>query len=112
MLRASERSATLDLNAIPILTEAIDALLDGIESSLQKNNEQIIKDCIYDCSSLDPRLRMLADPQTSGGLLAGVDADYVNACVSDLRRAGYTNAHVVGTVDAHVERIGQITIRS
>ena len=112
MLRASAGSATLELNAIPVLTEAIDALLDGIESSLQKNNEQIIEDCIYDCSSLDPRLRMLADPQTSGGLLAGVDADYANACVSDLRRAGYADARVIGTVDAHVEHVGQITIRS
>lgn len=112
MLRASERSATLELNAIPVLTESIAALLDGIESSLQKNNEQIIEDCVYDCSSLDPRLRMLADPQTSGGLLAGVASDYANACVNDLRRAGYADARAIGTVDAQVKRVGQITILS
>lgn len=112
MLRASDASATLDLDSIPILPEAIDALLNNIESSLQKNNEQIIADCSYDCSSLDPRLRMLADPQTSGGLLAGVDTEYVDSCVSDLRRAGYTDAQVIGSIDTDVERVGQLTIRS
>ena len=112
MLRASDASATLDLDSIPILPEAIDALLNNIESSLQKNNEQIIEDCSYDCSSLDPRLRMLADPQTSGGLIAGVDTEYVDSCVADLRRAGYTEAQVIGSVDADVERIGRMTIRS
>ncbi len=112
MLRASGVSATLELGAIPILREAIEALLNNIESSLQKNNEQIIADCSYDCSSLDPRLRMLADPQTSGGLLAGVDAEYADSCLSDLRRVGYTDAQVIGTVDGRIERVGQITIRS
>ena len=112
MLRASEVSASLTLNAIPILPEAIDALLNGIESTLQSNNEQVINDCSYDCSSLDPRLRMLADPQTSGGLLAGVDPDYATSCLNDLRRFGYANAQIIGTVDANVKRVGQISILS
>lgn len=112
MLRASGRSASLRLDSIPILTEAIEALLGGIESSLQKNNEQIIDDCSYDCSSLDPRLRMLADPQTSGGLLAGIDPDYVSSCLNDLRRVGFVTAQVIGTVDANIQRVGQITIHS
>lgn len=112
MLRASNVSASLKLDAIPILPEAVDAMINGIESSLQKNNEQIIEDCVYDCSSLDPRLRMLADPQTSGGLLAGVDPDYVDRCLSDLRRFGYADAKVIGTVDERVEHVGRITIHS
>ncbi|MCY3859000.1 MAG: selenide, water dikinase SelD [Gammaproteobacteria bacterium] len=112
MLRASEVSASLELKAIPILPEAIEALLNGVESSLQKNNEQIIDDCSYDCSSLDPRLRMLADPQTSGGLLAGVDPAYVDSCLDDLRRFGYSAAQVIGTVDEKSQNIGQITIQS
>ncbi|MCY4095933.1 MAG: selenide, water dikinase SelD [Gammaproteobacteria bacterium] len=112
MLRASEVSASLKLDAIPILPEAIEALLNGVESSLQKNNEQIFDDCSYDCSSLDPRLRMLADPQTSGGLLAGVDRDYVDSCLHDLRRFGYAAAQVIGAVDTNTTRVGQITIQS
>ena len=112
MLRASGVSATLDLRAIPIIPAAIEALNNKIESSLQQNNEQIIADCSYDCSSLDPRLRMLADPQTSGGLLAGVDAEYAGACVNDLRQAGYVDAQVIGAVDEEITRVGQITILS
>ena len=112
MLRASEASASLTLNAIPILPEAVEALLNGVESSLQKNNEKVFDDCVYDCSSLDPRLRMLADPQTSGGLLAGVEPDYVSSCLNDLRRFGYAHAQVIGSVDATVRRTGQITLDS
>ena len=112
MLRASNVSATLELDAIPILPQALHALTNGIQSSLQENNEQVIEDCVYDCSSLDPRLRMLADPQTSGGLLAGVNTEYAESCVNELRDVGYNNARIIGSIDANGEPVGQINVKS
>ena len=46
-----------------------------------------------------PRYPLLFDPQTAGGLLAGVPAARVEACVEALRRAACGDARVVGEVE-------------
>jgi selenide,water dikinase len=43
---------------------------------------------------------LLSDPQTAGGLLAGVSEARVEACVAALHRLGYEHASVIGTVVA------------
>ncbi|MND93395.1 selenophosphate synthetase [compost metagenome] len=42
---------------------------------------------------------LLADPQTSGGLLVAVAADKADALVDQARDAGYLLATIVGTVE-------------
>ena len=103
MLRASNCEARISLEEIPILPDALVAMSAGVFSSLQVNNEQVLSDCRYVCSTLDPRLRMLADPQTSGGLLAAVEPDYVNDCIVALQESGYVSACQIGTTSARGE---------
>lgn len=112
MLRASGLSATLDLNATPYLPAALHAIATGVESTLQTNNEKVFADWVYDCSSLDPRLRLLVDPQTSGGLLGSISAEYANSCVQQLHAAGYRHARCIGTIDETTEIAGRVTILS
>ena len=97
MLRASGVGASIDLRLIPFLSGAVTAMGRGIQSSLQENNEQVLADCSYQCSSLDLRLRMLADPQTNGGLLASLTSGGDEfECIDELKRAGYTQATIIG----------------
>ena len=111
MLRASGVGARIDLKSVPMLAAAEVAMGRGIQSSLQQNNEQALNDCEYNCSSLDVRLRMLADPQTSGGLLASLNADsYGSECIDELKRAGYEYASIIGQTTQWLPGSSQLTV--
>ena len=96
MLRASEMDAVLDPEAIPALDGALPLLGSGVTSSLHADN-------IAALAALDPAAQLhqiaplLIDPQTAGGLLAGVPADRAAACLAELRRFGY-RAALIGRV--------------
>ncbi|MBL9129146.1 MAG: selenide, water dikinase SelD [Verrucomicrobiales bacterium] len=100
MLRASGVSATLNLDALPALDGALATLGQGLMSSLHPRN----LDARAALTNLDatfenhPRFPLLFDPQTSGGLLAGVPWSAVDTCLSDLRESGYPDAVVVGSI--------------
>ena len=97
MLRAADVGAELNLAEVPLLRGAAD-LIGSLSSSLQAANELALADfTLKGVQPDDARLRLLADPQTSGGLLAAVpDAD---ACLADLAAAGFT-ARDIGEVTA------------
>ncbi len=99
MLRASNVSARIEMNALVILDGAIEALTAGIFSSLQGANGQAASQ--IDMGKYrhgDPDLEILFDPQTAGGLLAGIPSGEAAACLEALKKAGYSNARVIGKV--------------
>ncbi len=99
MLRASRVAARIELAQVPLLPGAAELVAEGIVSSLQENNELALRDFEVRGSALtDPKLRLLTDPQTSGGLLAAVPGPLAEACVAALREAGYPRAARIGVV--------------
>lgn len=94
MLVASSVSATLDASALPALPGARELAAGGIESTLAPENRRALP---ADVGGVDAAL--LADPQTSGGLLAGIPAARVVACLEALRAEGI-DAVAIGTVEA------------
>ncbi len=99
MVRASGLSVQLDLSAIPILEGARQTVRQGILSSLHPQNlrsSQAIAN--IDQANNHRDYPFLFDPQTSGGLLASVDADRADACLMALRAAGYVEVAIVGHV--------------
>ncbi len=99
MLNASEQSAHINLSALPILDGAHEMLKQGIFSSLQAENihlRRAIKN--MDEFAQHDNYPLLFDPQTAGGLLAGVAADQAATCLQQLHTAGYTQATIVGKV--------------
>ena len=98
MCRASEMSASLDLTAIPTLSSAHHLLESGVQSSLQDNNEQALTDWKIPGEVSSGLLKLLVDPQTSGGLLASVRSEDAALCVQVLREAGYQSATIIGSV--------------
>ena len=100
MTRASGVDARLDLAAVPVLDGALETARAGLLSSLHPHNVRLRR-AVDDpeAHAADPRYRLLYDPQTAGGLLAGVPADRADACVADLAAQGYPQAAVVGAVE-------------
>ena len=90
MLRASQMNAMLDPAAIPALDGAFDLFSLGIASSLHPDNLAAMT--ALDAGEADPIASLLIDPQTAGGLLAGLPAECAASCLGELRALGYRAA--------------------
>jgi len=97
MLAASEADTRLDPSAIPALDGALALFGQGLESSLHASNLSALASLV-DADPTSPFVKLLIDPQTAGGLLAGVPAERAGQCVAELRRRGY-RAATIGVVE-------------
>ncbi len=112
-LEASNAAATINLDAVPALDGALELLKGGIASTLQPQNEKTIRH-IANAESFqgNARVSLLFDPQTAGGLLAGIPAGEAKACLHALTEAGYTNATIVGEVTDARSANSRITLKN
>ena len=111
MAKASGVDVRLVLDRIPVLDGARETVALGVFSSLQPQNSRLrraIRD--FDAAKAMELYPLLFDPQTAGGLLAGVPADAAEACVAALRTAGYQSAAAIGTVLASTGALEPITL--
>ncbi len=117
MLDASRAGAELEIDRIPLYAGAADCVAAGVESTLAPSNREHLQKRWQvepgpdTADAVDPgaedeaehgvsdrRNALLFDPQTSGGLLAGVPAAGIDEVVAKLRDAGYTQAACIGRV--------------
>mgnify|MGYP001430553659 CR=1 FL=1 len=97
---------TFSTLALPLLDGAEATVAAGILSSLQPSNVRLRRAIRDQAGWRDhPRYGLLFDPQTAGGLLAGVPADRAEACLADLKALGYAEAAIIGRVVAADEDI-------
>jgi selenide,water dikinase len=96
MLGASGAKAELDLPAVPVYAGAMAKARDGVASTLLAENLAQVP--LLSCAVDAVTKALLFDPQTSGGLLAGVPAEAAADCVATLRAAGHTHAAVIGRI--------------
>lgn len=99
MLEASEAAATIEMDSLPRLEGVADCFEAGVLSSLDPENRRIWARAANGSAAAAHRdFPLLFDPQTAGGLLAGVPAASAADCLEALRRAGYANAARIGAV--------------
>ena len=100
MTKASAVDAVLQLDALPILDGAMDTVNAGILSSLQPQNLRLRR-AIQNIESAvqHPAFALLFDPQTAGGLLAGVPQEQAGACVKELQQMGYSDTRIIGRIE-------------
>ena len=98
MLQQSRTAATLYLDRFPLYPTVAALAHRGIASTLMPENARVAGPGL---AALPPEtLAVLFDPQTSGGLLAGVPAASAQACLEALRDASVPEAAIVGVIAA------------
>ncbi|MFO1025651.1 MAG: selenide, water dikinase SelD, partial [Acetobacteraceae bacterium] len=103
MLRASDAAALLRIEDIPLLPGARALASFGVESTLGPANRAVLEGF----GGTDAVL--LADPQTSGGLLVGVPAQRAEACLQALLNASVPAA-LIGEVEPARTGAGRIRL--
>ena len=113
MARASGVQAALVLESLPALPGALELMARGVRSTFHGENSRLRRGLLIDPqAAADPRLELLFDPQTAGGLLFGVDPERAEEAVERLRRTGDARAAVIGEVTANDGPPGAISVRA
>ena len=101
----------LFLDEIPLLEGVVETMRAGIFSSLQPQNlrlRRVITNA--EAAASHERYPVLFDPQTAGGLLAGVTAREAGPCLDELKQRGYAQAAIIGVVKPRGAEDGLVTI--
>jgi selenide,water dikinase len=100
MARASAARFVFEAAALPALPGALELAAAGVETGGAGHNRRFVAPALTMAEGVAPELVALAhDPQTSGGLLAAIPADDVDATAQALETAG-VEAWQIGSVEA------------
>jgi selenide,water dikinase len=89
VLRGSGVAAAIDMGAVPALPGALEHAAAGRVPGGSKANLQFVRPSVVMVGQEDPvRTSLVADAQTSGGLLLAVEAGQADELVAALRAAG------------------------
>jgi len=112
MTRAAGVDAEIDLNVLPVLDGAVETAAAGILSSLQPANVRLRRALRnQEAAVRHPHYPLIFDPQTAGGLLAGIPAGQAEATVAELRALGYPSAVCIGRAMPPGTDVESITLR-
>lgn len=99
MAKGSHAGAKISLSQVPILPEAWDLVAQGIApGGTHRNLEYLQNDIVWDESINKKAQLVLADAQTSGGLLIAVPREKADHLVTALKQAQVPAVAVVGEI--------------
>lgn len=104
--RGSGLSARLQFEQVPVLSEALPLIKQGIGPGAIDRNLASYGHEVDFAEHLEAwQRRLLADAQTSGGLLVSVAAESADEALNCFRRAGFQQAAVVGEMTQGAPRV-------
>lgn len=102
MADASGVTIVVHASSVPLLPRTLEFARQGVLTRAHKTTQTFLGAKLYTASDVEPALAgVLADAQTSGGLLLAVPAERCAALRAALLSAGTICAAVVGEVHAH-----------
>jgi selenide, water dikinase len=110
LAKASGLAAVLNVADIPLIIDAAELLAEGFVPGGTHRNLEFVEGAIDDADGLwDANRFLLADPQTSGGLLMCLRPEHVADAVAELTEAGLVGA-VIGVL-TDTQEPGTLLIR-
>ncbi len=99
MIAKSELTFNLDLDSIPILSEAEEMYLRGVTTRANRNNRILVEDNWSFVKKRDLiKEELMLDPQTNGGLLVAVPESITPSILNALHKAGIKNSSRIGHI--------------
>ncbi len=97
MAQGSEAALTIELDALPIMAQALEMYSAGITTGVNRHNrEKTMPHLRIEQSVTTDRQEILFDPQTSGGLLVALPEEQAAGALDQLRQSGLHQAAIVG----------------
>jgi selenide, water dikinase len=106
MLRGSKLAAEVKFDALPVIPEALEWVKQGVATGASDRNWSGYGHEV-DLPGNFPewKKKLLADPQTSGGLLVSCAADAADRVLNEFRKGGFADPRVIGKVSAGPARL-------
>lgn len=98
-------SVEIDSKSVPLISQALDLAREGVLTRAHKSNLQHLGDAISIEGVEDALVGVLADAQTSGGLLIAVPEDRAHALVADLDARGTKCAAIIGRCKPRADKV-------
>jgi selenide,water dikinase len=99
MCRGAGLTAEVEFNKVPVLSEALPLAQQGIgPGAIERNMASYGHEVDFAAGVETWQQRVLADAQTSGGLLVAVAPEAVNEVLKKFADAGFVNAAVIGVM--------------
>ncbi len=106
LCRGSGLAAEINFSYVPILSGALQLAQQGYgPGAIERNFESYGEVIDFSAHIENWQQRLLADPQTSGGLLVSVAENAVNQVLACFREAGFAQASVIGKMKKSSSRI-------
>ncbi len=101
MLKASQVNARINVCDIPFISEAVEYVASGLVPGGTKNNLEYIKSRVkFETNISEEDKLLLADAQTSGGLLISINKEYSEKMLSELNKNNLTKeSAVIGSIE-------------
>ncbi len=107
--RGSGLAAQINAAQVPLLTSAAGFAQQGIgPGAIERNLASFGDEVDFGAQVADWQQRLLADAQTSGGLLVSCSAESAPAVLAAFQAAGFAQAADIGTLTAGAARIGVV----
>lgn len=99
MAKGSRVTLEIEVDAVPLMKEALDMYKRGITTGVNLSNHELINPDTQFARELPQWYEeILVDPQTSGGLLVAIPEKQGGAALQQLHDMGVSYARIIGTV--------------